>query len=116
MFSNILKSENIKTLIDDTSQKIETREPSESVMEFTNNIKEIALVSNIKTKKAHFKNRQHAPWFDDECKRQKNIILGLGRLLKRSNSDVKIRENLFFEKRKFNKLARKKKFDYNIYH
>ena len=88
------------------AEKIKTYEPSTVVTEFTNTIKKIALSSNIRTKNSVNKNshRHHAPWFDFECQNLKNKILLLGKQLRQSKYDAKIRENLFFEKRKLNKL------------
>ena len=98
----------------DISEKIKIYEPSTIVTEFTETIKNIAVSSNIRTKNTVSRNRHrhHVPWFDPECQRLKNKILLIGKQLRKFKNDATIRENLFLEKCKLNKLVRNKKFVY----
>ena len=52
------------------------------------------------------------PWFDKECKITKKRINSLGKQLRQNPMDVGIRENLFFTKRTFKNMVKRKK---NVY-
>ena len=80
-------------------------------------IKDI-LISNVEKcklkrgKPQSKKDHPTAPWFDYECKTEKQNLHEISRKLKKNPHDLSTRTELFNQKRKFKKLVKTKKCQY----
>ena len=57
----------------------------------------IDTVISYNKKNGNRKNDKNKPWFDQECKKQKNKVKRTGGKLKHDPHNVSLRQNLFFE-------------------
>ena len=67
---------------------------------------------NVDTADSKSKMSNDQPWYDKECRITKKKIDSLGKQLRRTPMDVEVRENLFFTKRTYKNMLKRKKTMY----
>ena len=111
-----LASEKIKAIFEGTLSQ-ENLAPETGISELTSALLECGgcdpATNDEKNKNLRkSKPTNDRPWFDKECRDLKKMINSLGKDLRRNPTDVKTREKLFFKKRSFTNLTKKKKNQY----
>ena len=113
-FLENLASEKIKNIFEKTLAQ-ENLAPETGISELSSALLDCAGCESDPTEKPKRSKRTTSndqPWFDKECRNTKKKINSLGKELRRNPTDVKTRENLYFTKRTFSSLTKKKK---NLY-
>ena len=114
-FEGFLKSDTSKQMFEELARN-QNLSPANLVSCLTGHIITCATKSGLKTSpKKSYPPGKSAPWFDKECKELKKKMTSLANNLRKLPNDNKIRENIFFIKRKFQAAVKKKKtaIDYN---
>ena len=114
-FVDALKSEQTRNIFESTLSE-QSLSPEKGISELTSVLLKCANIDEHSIKINGPKKRRDAncdkPWFDKECRSSKRKINMLANKWKRSPGDVNIRQDLFFAKKEFKKLAKRKK---NLY-
>ena len=115
-FLETLKSEEVSQTFETLRQ--ENLSPEDGISSLSSVLLDCAGcdigTSDGKQDTAHSKTRtsNDQPWFDKECRTTKKKINSLGKQLRRNPFDVATREDLFFTKRTFKNMVKRKKAMY----
>ena len=118
-FLDALGSEQARNIFETTLNE-PSLSPEKGISELTSVLLKCANIDEYSMKNNGPKKRRDAncdkPWFDKDCRDSKRKINMLANKLKRSPGDVSIRQDLFFTKKEFKNLAKRKKMLYKKKH
>ena len=104
-------SEDIRNMLDNIIvDKKET--PKKLVSRFSEILLECASHSGLKTSQKRTREKNKSPWFDRECASLKNNVKALAKKLQINPYNQKIREELYIDKRKLQRMVKNKKTGY----
>ena len=114
-FLETLNSNKMKQIFETTLRQ-ENLPPEDAISELSSALLECAncdiSIGDNQHIKPRSKNSNDQPWFDKECRATKKKINTLANQLKRHPQDTSIRENLFFTKKSFKNMTKRKKIAY----